>query len=80
MWVAMRSSNKGIQLGKSTILDVDCRSEGLTAMSDEDPPSIAMTWRKEGKATACQPWPPDIGLCDREPALGAGSDLKVAVT
>ena len=50
MWVAMLSSNKGIQLCAPAILDVACRSEGLTAMSEEDPPSMAMTCRREGKA------------------------------
>ncbi len=51
MWVVMLSSNMGIQLWEPAILDVACRSEGLTAMSEEDPPSMAMTWRREGKAS-----------------------------
>jgi len=51
MWVEVLSSNRGIQVCNPAILDVACLSEGLTAISEEDPPSIAITWRREGKAS-----------------------------
>ena len=43
MWAAMLSSNKGIQSCMPAALDMVCWSEGLTARSEEDPPSMAMT-------------------------------------
>ena len=51
MWVVMLSSNKGIQLCDPAFLDMVCRSEGLMVMSEEEPPSMAITWRREGKAS-----------------------------
>jgi hypothetical protein len=51
MWVVVLLSNRDNQVCKPAISEETCRSEGLTATSEEDPPSMAMTWRKEGKAS-----------------------------